>query len=105
MLLAPSTASDELSHLLPCDTRWCGWEGKIFAAAAVVRLAAVMSAFTIVILAETLLLQASAGGTYCRRNLDFEFECLARVLTTNSLSCAIVNTRSLLTPPKVKGTF
>jgi len=36
---------------------------KFFAAAAVVRLAAVMSAFTIVILAETLLLHASAGGT------------------------------------------
>ena len=30
MLLAPSTASDELSHLLPCDTRWCGREGKTF---------------------------------------------------------------------------
>ena len=63
VLLAPSTASDEFAHSLPCDTRWCGWEGKLFAAAAVDRLAAVMSAFTIVILAETLLLHASAGGT------------------------------------------
>ena len=81
MLLAPSTASDEFAHSLPCDTRWCGWEGKLFAAAAVGRLAAVMSAFTIVILAETLLLHASAGGTLLARGRvsSLEYFVLARV--------------------------